>query len=79
MRGRQRGRPTKLAYARLNGAIDLGKAGVTFEVWNKWKKGRPSKHGTLTVSVGGLRWWPVNAQRARRVSWNAFDRWVMEG
>ena len=32
--------------------------------------------GTLRVSVGGIDWYPRNAKKARRVSWEQFDAWM---
>jgi hypothetical protein len=64
MKGRQPGKPTNHVTATLNGTVRVGKLGVTFEVWDKWKKKR-RKLGTMTVSVGGLRWWPNNGRKDR--------------
>ena len=71
MKGRQKGRPTKWVTANVTEAIAIGKPGVTFEIWEKWKRTR-RKLGTLTVSVGGLRWWPSSAAKARRLTWDEF-------
>jgi hypothetical protein len=76
MKGRQKGRPTKWVNARVYEPVDIGKRGVTFEVWRKWKRTR-RKLGTLTVSVGGLRWWSHKAPRARRRSWNRLAEWFV--
>ena len=70
MRGRVSGRPTKWLSATIHEQVELGKPGVTFEVWQKWKK-RDRKIGTLTVSVGGLRWLPSHGKKERRVTWDA--------
>jgi hypothetical protein len=53
---------------RVEEAIAIGKAGVTFEIWDKWKRKR-RKLGTLTVSVGGLRWWPHKSPKPRPINW----------
>jgi hypothetical protein len=74
MRGRQKGRPTKWVWASISELIWVGKAGLTFEVWEKWKRTR-RKLGTLTVSVGGLRWRPLKAEKYRRRSWREFAEW----
>ena len=76
MKGKQKGRPTKWVNASVSESIFVGKAGFTFEVWEKWKRGR-RKLGTLIVSVGGLRWWPQGAHEAssRRRSWNSVAEW----
>jgi hypothetical protein len=74
MKGRQRGRPTKWVAANVEQSIDIGKPGVTFEVWEKWKKTR-KKLGTLTVSVGGLRWWPHKAPTYRQKNWDKLADW----
>ncbi len=74
MKGRQRGRPTKWVIASVSEAISVGKPGLTFEVWDKWRKKR-RKLGTLTISVGGLRWWPHKAPRERQRTWEELDLW----
>jgi len=74
MKGRQKGRPTKWAQASVLEFINLGKRGVQFEVWEKWKQ-KERKLGTLTVSVGGLRWWPQNGKRYRQKNWDALAHW----
>jgi len=68
MPGREKGRPTKWVKATIGEPVWLGRAGITFEVWKKWKKKR-KKLGTLTVSVGGVRWWPHKATAYRCRSW----------
>ena len=40
----------------------------------QWKKKR-RKLGTLTVSVGGLRWWPHKAPRERQRTWEELAEW----
>ena len=65
MKGRQRGKPTKWVFASIAETVGIGKPGMTFEVWDKWRKKR-RKVGTLTISVGGLRWWPHNAPSPRQ-------------
>jgi hypothetical protein len=72
MRGRRPGRPTKWLKATLGEPVQLSRTGITFEVWDKWKK-KDRKVGTLTVSVGGLRWWPENGRQARRRRWDELD------
>jgi hypothetical protein len=47
----------------------MGKAGIQFEVWQKWKK-RDKKLGTLTVSVGGLRWLTSHGKKEHRRTWD---------
>lgn len=74
MKGRQKGRPTKHVTAEVNAPLNIGKPGVTFEVWEKWKRNR-KKLGTLTVSVGGLRWWPHKGRKKRPVSWSKVAAW----
>ena len=71
MRGRQPGRPTKWVRARVGAPVDIGKRGISFEVWDKWKRS-PTKVGTLTVSVGGLRWRPASGKILRQKTWEAF-------
>ena len=74
MKGRQKGRPTKWVSARISERFRVGKPGVTFEVWGKWKK-RRKKVGTLTVSVGGVRWWPHKAPKERQRTWDELSAW----
>ena len=74
MKGRQRGRPTKWVSASVAETVWIGKPGMTFEVWEKWKKKR-RKLGTLMVSVGGLRWWPHKAPESRHCTWEELDSW----
>ena len=50
MKGRQQGRPTKWVTATMKEHVAVGKPGVKFEVWEKWKKNR-RKLGTLAVTV----------------------------
>lgn len=69
MKRRRPGRPTKVVTASVHETISVGKPGVTFEVWDKWKR-RRRKVGTLTVSVGGLRWWPRDSPNSRRRTWD---------
>ncbi len=74
MKGRQQGRPTKWVSATLKEHVSVGKPGVKFEVWEKWKKNR-RKLGTLTISVGGLRWRPHKGKLSKQRSWDAFAEW----
>jgi hypothetical protein len=53
---------------------DIGKPGVEFEVWEKWKR-QWLKLGTLIVSVGGLRWIPHKGKYSRPRSWKAVAEW----
>lgn len=74
MRGRVPGRPTKWLVATIREEVRVGKPGVTFEVWQKWRK-RDKKLGTLTVTVGGLRWRTSHGKKERRKSWDAVRDW----
>jgi hypothetical protein len=74
MRGRVQGRATKWLRATVNESIDVGKSGMRFEIWQKWRK-KDKKLGTLTVSVGGLRWRPESGKKDRRVSWDELSEW----
>ncbi len=38
MRGRQKGRPTKYVKASIQEPIWLGRAGIQFDVWDKWER-----------------------------------------
>ncbi|HTV48305.1 MAG TPA: hypothetical protein VMG59_07670 [Phycisphaerae bacterium] len=74
MKGRQKGRPTKWVAASLKESVSIGKRGVRFDVWEKWKRTQ-RKLGTLTISVGGLRWWPLNGRISKQKSWDALSEW----
>jgi len=76
--GREEGRPTKWVSATVHEVVDVGKPGVTFEVWDKWKwkKRKRKKLGTLTISVGGLRWWPHRSPISRQRSWRRVAAWL---
>ena len=69
MKGRQAGRPTKRVYASVVQWLEINKTGVKFSVWEKWKR-KKKMLGTLTVSVGGIRWLPANGKARRRRSWD---------
>lgn len=75
MAGREKGRPTKWVAASVDESFAVGKPGITFEVWEKWKK----KLGTLAVSVGGLRWRPHGSPHYRRKTWANFADWFEHG
>jgi hypothetical protein len=68
MKGRQKGRPTKWVQASIQESVHVGKAGIQFEVWEKWAR-KNRKVGTLIVSVGGLRWWPIKGRISRPIPW----------
>ena len=74
MKGRQKGRPTKWVTASVEEYVAIGRPGVNFEVWDKWKRNR-RKLGTLTVSVGGLRWLPNQGKVSKQKSWDSFAAW----
>jgi hypothetical protein len=74
MKGRQQGRPTKWVTATIKEHFAVGKPGVKFEVWEKWKKNR-RKLGTLTISAGGLRWLPHKGKLSKHRSWDRFAEW----
>jgi hypothetical protein len=65
---------TKRSKATVNEALDVSTSGIKFEVWTKWKK-KDKKLGTLTVSVGGLRWRPDSGKKNRRRSWDDVNTW----
>lgn len=56
MKGRQPGRPTKWVSASVEQWLDINRRGFDFVIWEKWTHSPKKKLGTLTVSVGGLRW-----------------------
>lgn len=74
MKGRQPGRPTKWVSAKIHEPIEIGKPGVQFEVWSKWKR-QSRKLGTLTINFGGLRWRSGNGKISRRRSWDSLNDW----
>jgi len=74
MKGRQQGRPTKRVTATIKEHFAVGKPGVKFEVWEKWKKNR-RKLGTLTVTVGGLRWRPHKGKLSKQRTWDTLAEW----
>jgi hypothetical protein len=75
MKGRQKGRPTKWVSANILESVEIGKRGVRFEVWEKWKR-HDRKVGTLTISVGGLRWRPPSGKLLKQRNWDALADWV---
>lgn len=75
MKGRQKGRPTKWVYASVEQWFYVDKSGFRFEVWEKWKKSS-KKVGTLTVSVGGLRWLPPKGKVPHRQNWLNVSKWL---
>ena len=74
MKGRQQGRPTKWVTSFVKEPIGIGKPGVEFDVWKKWKR-KQVKLGTLIVSVGGLRWKPIEGKFARSRNWEELAEW----
>lgn len=77
MRGRRPGRPTKRLEATVKESLRVSRSGIEFEVWTKWRK-KDKKLGTLTVSVGGLRWLPESGKFARRRTWDEVEAWFRE-
>ena len=77
MKRRRKGRPTKRVLATVRELVPVGKPGVTFEVWDKWRRKR-RKVGTLTVSVGGFRWWPRDSPNYRQRNWERVAEWFEE-
>jgi hypothetical protein len=76
MKGKASGRPIKWVYASVNEKFFVGKPGLVVEVWNKWSKKQRTKLGTLTVSVGGLRWAPSGGKPRRR-DWDTVNAWFL--
>jgi hypothetical protein len=77
MKGRQPGRPTKWVYATVAQEIDVDRSGFKFVVCEKWKHKR-KRLGTLTVSVGGLRWLPAKGKASRRHDWLEIAEWLSQ-
>jgi len=78
VRGKRQGRPKKWVSASMQETFRVFRPGVTFEIWNKWKRKKArTKLGTLVVSVGGLRWWPRQARRGsfRKRTWDDVKNW----
>jgi hypothetical protein len=61
------GRPKKWVTATISEPIALGKTGIRLVIWDKWGR---TRHGTVIVSVGGIRWYPYKAKKPTRISWN---------
>jgi hypothetical protein len=55
--------------------VEVDRTGFSFAVWKKWKRTR-RKVGTLTVSVGGLRWRPASGKASRRLTWDDVAEWL---
>jgi hypothetical protein len=55
-------------------SLHVSTTGIKFEIWTKWRK-KDKKLGTLTVSVGGMRWLPDKGKRVRRRSWDQIRTW----
>lgn len=77
MKGRQPGRPTKWVYAHVGQWVDVDRTGFKFVVCQKWKH-KEKRIGTLTVSVGGLRWLPAKGKARRRRTWTEVGDWLGE-
>jgi len=75
---RRQGKPTKAVSAIVNEEIEIGKPGLTFEIWDKTKRKR-TKMGTLIVSVGGLRWRANSGKLFRQVPWTQVADWLESG
>ena len=75
MKGRQPGRATKWVHASVEQGIYVDRTGFKFAVWEKWKR-KERMVGTLTVSVGGLRWLPANGKAQRRHNWVEVAEWL---
>jgi hypothetical protein len=55
--------------------LNLTKAGIEIVIT---AKGRRKRSGTLTVSIGGVRWFPYKAKKPSRMSWKKFAE-LLEG
>ena len=75
MKGRQKGRPTKWVSASVDQWLGVDKTGFKFMVWEKWAH-KDKMVGTLTVSVGGLRWLPPKGKAQRRRTWQEVADWL---
>jgi hypothetical protein len=69
-----RGKFSKWTRATIDEELWLGKVGIKFEVWTKYKKQR-KKLGTVRVTVAGLRWLPHMGKREIRRSWDQVAGW----
>jgi hypothetical protein len=74
MRGRQKGRATKRVALSVDQSIPINRTGLSFSVWRKWKRKR-ARLGTLTVSVGGVRWRPAKGRYNRWRGWDQVAEW----
>jgi len=61
------GRARKWVTAKISEPIELGKAGLSVVIWDKWGK---TRRGTAVISVGGIRWYPYKAKRPYRIKWD---------
>lgn len=52
---------------------ELGKVDAIFEVFTNSKKS-----GTITISKGGLEWYPNAARKAYKVTWKQFDQAIRD-
>jgi hypothetical protein len=77
MKGRQLGRPTKWVQAQIGQHVRVNRTGFSFVVWEKWKRVE-NRVGTLTVSVGGLRWLPTHGRATRRRTWLEVADWLSQ-
>jgi hypothetical protein len=75
MKGKQKGRPTKWVTAYIPQLVEVGKPGFIFYIDEKWKQNQ-KKLGTLTVSVGGLRWRPRKGKFQRWRNWDEVINWI---
>ena len=75
MKGRQPGRPTKWVSARVDQWLRVDKTGFRFRIWEKWVH-KDKLLGTLTVSVGGVRWLPAKGKAQRRRNWQEVADWL---
>ena len=64
------GKPSKWVTAVVSEPIGVGKSGIELIIWDKWGR---TRRGTAIISVGGIRWYPYKARRARRITWDMLD------
>jgi len=69
-----KGKSSKWTSAIVNEQVWLGKPGIEFHVWSKYKK-RRAQLGTLQVTVAGLRWLPHQGKQQVFRSWEKARDW----
>jgi hypothetical protein len=70
MADRRPGRFVHRVDANVGTEISLVRAGITFKVVRKWRKGKDRRIGTLEVNAAGLRWRRARNWYPTRMTWD---------